>query len=479
MADILVLKYNAAVKKEKHDEANDSVKFASFKTANYELTDSALGELVSGGTATIHNHDDVYFTESEHINVSAGGADAGKPIILDAGGQIDASMLNDADIAHDSTSGAASSTVHTAFPLLAGGRDFTAIQEYDATKTFTLDTQIPDKKYVDDSIASVATLGEWQDSILDIQADATLDPTASPTLGDRYIIGDKDALHANFGTIAGVANDDIVEFDGTNFVVAHVPVTGSRVGNDSETDRLYFFSGSAWSAVYFESTTASLGCKKSGFDIQADLLASGGLKLNGNSLAVEPNDFVGEGLVDDGSDNLAIDWSTAFNDSKAIKASDLSSVANAKGASIIGLEDADELFVATNLEAALKEVMEQAQEGSGVDYVAGVGGIGIGDLVYVSAANTVLPLSDLTSDVECVGVALETATVGNPAKVANFDSLITSGITAATAGDLVFWDGSAASLTEPTTANYNVWVLGVAKNATDFVLKVEHRYKNV
>jgi hypothetical protein len=478
MADILVLKYNASVKKEKHDEANDSIKFASFKTANYELTDTYLGELVGGGTASIHNHDDVYFTESEFVSSSAGAADSGKPVVLDADGNIDASMLNDADISHDSTSGAASSTVHTAFPLLVGGRDFTAIQSYDSAKTYTLDAQIVDKKYVDDTVANAVTLGEWQDSVLDIQADATLDPTASPATGARYLITDAAALHANFGSISGLADDDIVEYDGAAWVIAHSPTTGSRVGNDSQTDRLYFYSGSAWSAVYFESTTASLGCKKSGFDIQADLLASGGLKLNGNSIAVEPNDFAGEGLVDDGSDNLAIEWSTAFNDSKAIKASDLASTANGLGSSIIGIEDSAGLFDATNVEAALAEVMNQAKEGSGVEYTAGTGGIGIGDLVYVSAANTILPLSDLTSDAECVGVAVESAAAGNPVKVANFDSLIASAITGATAGDLVYWDGSAPSLTQPSLTDENVWVIGVAKNATDFTLKVDHRFKN-
>lgn len=42
----------------------------------------------------LHIHDDRYFREDEHINVSAGAADAGKPIVLDAGGQVDASMID-------------------------------------------------------------------------------------------------------------------------------------------------------------------------------------------------------------------------------------------------------------------------------------------------------------------------------------------------------------------------------------------------
>ena len=38
--------------------------------------------------------DNRYFTESEHINTSAGAADAGKPVILNASGLIDASMVS-------------------------------------------------------------------------------------------------------------------------------------------------------------------------------------------------------------------------------------------------------------------------------------------------------------------------------------------------------------------------------------------------
>jgi len=49
--------------------------------------------------------DNRYFTEAEHINVSAGAGDAGKPIKLDAGGHVDASMINDGDVDHGSLDG--------------------------------------------------------------------------------------------------------------------------------------------------------------------------------------------------------------------------------------------------------------------------------------------------------------------------------------------------------------------------------------
>ncbi|KKN09021.1 hypothetical protein LCGC14_1050680, partial [marine sediment metagenome] len=54
-------------------------------------------------SAVVDDHDGRYFTEIEHINISAGAGDAGKPIKLDANGDIDATMINSVDIDHDIT----------------------------------------------------------------------------------------------------------------------------------------------------------------------------------------------------------------------------------------------------------------------------------------------------------------------------------------------------------------------------------------
>lgn len=50
------------------------------------------------------DHNAVYFQESEFLNSSAGAGDAGKPVKLDAGGHIDATMINDADVSLTSAS---------------------------------------------------------------------------------------------------------------------------------------------------------------------------------------------------------------------------------------------------------------------------------------------------------------------------------------------------------------------------------------
>ena len=65
--------------------------------------------------------DNRYYRENEHINASAGGGDAGKPIVLDAGGHIDASMLNDADVDHGNLGGLGDDD-HSQYLLANGGR---------------------------------------------------------------------------------------------------------------------------------------------------------------------------------------------------------------------------------------------------------------------------------------------------------------------------------------------------------------------
>lgn len=67
---------------------------------------------------------------------------------------------------------------------------------------------------IDNALAGL----NWQEDVKGVQVDDTLDPGVA-VKGDRYILSDTAALHAGFGTIAGVGNNDIVEHDGTEFVV--------------------------------------------------------------------------------------------------------------------------------------------------------------------------------------------------------------------------------------------------------------------
>ncbi|MFN3077502.1 MAG: hypothetical protein ABT940_11590 [Alphaproteobacteria bacterium] len=71
------------------------------------------------------------------------------------------------------------------------------------------------KKALDKAIAGL----DFQRDVLAVQRDGSLDPGATPAVGDRYIVTNPAALNAHFGSIANVAANDIVEFNGTAFIV--------------------------------------------------------------------------------------------------------------------------------------------------------------------------------------------------------------------------------------------------------------------
>lgn len=143
-------------------------------------------------------------------------------------------------------------------------------------------TKIASTAYVDSAIStldasvSAAITGlDFQADVIDIQTDNTLDPGASPTTGDRYIITNSASLHANFGTISGVGDNDIVSYDGADFVVAYdVSVQGEgALTYDRDSNSSYLYDGSSWSAHVGLSS----------------LVAGNGITKTGNTISVKPD----------------------------------------------------------------------------------------------------------------------------------------------------------------------------------------------
>lgn len=419
------------------------------------------------------------YEATDFIDTSAGAGDAGKPIVLDAAGTLAGSLINESVIDHDQLLNFAANehidwTVSGTTPidianypnalLINGAREATSVLSYDSSKTFTADAEIVDKKYVDDSISALGTVAEWLDSALDI----LLTPPGSPSTGDRYLING-----TGTGAWAGQDND-VAEWNGSSWDFT-TPTTGTYISVDDETDGLYYFGGSTWTKKNYEATTASLGVEKVGNDVRLDILANAGLKLTGNEVGVEPNDFAGAGLIDDGSDNLAIDWSTAFNDAKAVKAEDLNSTTNGEGASIIGIEDAGGYTTETDVEGALQEIYADLQTaGQGIVYTVGSGGVSKGDLLIVTGNDTVRSYSDISTAEIAIGLAAATTASGNSVTVLANDTVITNILTTATAGTKYYWNGTGwtSSFGSFSTGEY-IWAGGVAKNATDAHVEVD------
>lgn len=71
------------------------------------------------------------------------------------------------------------------------------------------------KEYLD----SLLNQSYFLDSVDSIQVDNSLVPSKVVSPASRYIITNKDSLNAQFGGIAGLGNNDIVEWNGSSFVV--------------------------------------------------------------------------------------------------------------------------------------------------------------------------------------------------------------------------------------------------------------------
>jgi hypothetical protein len=543
MADIKVIKYEGRFKEE-HDPTADSLHMLSFKTATKELTDAKLANLIDGADAADeHIHDGRYFAKDEYIDASTGSADAGLPVITDADGLIDLSFFDLEDLANNlshSDLADLENDDHTQYILVDGTRAFTGNQDMGGFLLTGLgaptnDNDAARKAYVDavatglrpmgnvqlatdaplpEDVAVVynngtsgvgATLTGDQNGALEIdgvevelgwrvlikdQVDKTqngiyivtaVGDVSNPFVLTRSADQDNSPLKE---VINGVFIPKVLQGDANAdkpFVI--VSVGTGTAGPSGKTPHVLGTDDIEWDV--FTSPTqlqAGDGINFDGNTVEVDLLANGGLKIVSGELAVEPNDFAGDGLVDDGNDNLAIDWATDFTidaaDDKAFKASDLASTANGEGASIVGVEDALDNFTSDNVEGVLAELYLLAKAGGVVEYTAGAGGVSKGDLVYISANNTVLPYADLEDDFNVVGIAKNDAAATELVEVVKFDSVITGVLTGATAGVEYYWDGSEFSTTPSNVAGEHVYLAGVAKNATDLTVEMRHLYKN-
>lgn len=465
MADIKVLYINAEGLENEHSESADSVKFLSFKTATKELTDAKLALLIDGADAgTEHIHDSRYYRENEHINTSAGAGDAAKPIITNGSGKIANSFIDipgiNALLDHGTLLGLGDDD-HTQYLKTDGTRDITGVQEYSSAFTLTTDTTVTHKKYVDDLVAAAINGHEWYDSAID----RLITPPGSPTTGDRYLI---DAtLGVATGAWAG-KEDQVAEWDGSAWVY-QIPTTGTYISVDDETTALYYYGGSAWQAKYFEATTASTGLVKVGNDIRIDSSSAGnGLGFSAGIISVN----VDAATIEINADTLRVK-ADGINDTHI----DFGTGANQVSGADIPLADAGGYFAVDNVEAALQE-LGLAVIATGVSYVAGVGGVTKGDLVYVSANNTVLPLSTLSSGDYVVGLALTTEVATSTVRVLANDTVLTGVLVGATAGTRYYWNGTGFQTAIPSGSGSNVWAVGVAKNATDLSVEVIHTKKN-
>lgn len=438
----------------------DSLKYASFKTANYELTDALLGDVTN---LMIKSDGSRAFAADQSMggfkltNLADGTADS------DA---INFGQLQDA----------------------INGFDWK-----DSVRAATT-AALPASTYDNGSSGVGATLTADANGALPAQDGVTL------VLNDRILVKNQaDAEENGIYYVSAVGDGSnpweltrALDADSVPKVSANMTVSVEE-GTAGEgrvfqlsTDEPITIGTSDLSFIKlpFNALTGGAGISISGEVISTDLLSSGGLKHVGvgdaAQLAVEPADFAGDGLVDDGSDNLAINWATDFTidaaDDLAFKASDLASTASGEGASIVGIEDAGGYYTGDSVEEALQE-LGTLVGANAPKYTVGAGGVTKGDLVYLSANNTVLPMP-INAMHRAIGVAMETVAAAGEVEVQGFDRVVPGAISGATAGTRYYWDGSALTTTMPSAGGAYVWQAGIAKNATDLLAAMEFVKKN-
>lgn len=149
----------------------------------------------------------------------------------------------------------------------------------------TVGTDAARKIDIDNALSGL----NWQEDILAVQTDATLSPTL--TAGARYVLTNVASLHANFGTIAGVANNDIVQTDGTDFTVV-LDASGANAAGaiawNVATTQYVRFDGSTWSTFGgISSVTAGDGLTLTGNSLSVNLDTDGAIESNAGDLRVK------------------------------------------------------------------------------------------------------------------------------------------------------------------------------------------------
>lgn len=369
--------------------------------------------------------------------------------------------------------------------LRTGVRAFNANQSLGNNRITNLATPVNDgdaatKQYVDNAVSG---LSDFKDDVL--SKDIT-DPPASPTTGDRYLIG----LDPQSGIATGVwAGDDgkIAEWNGSSWDIDSDITNGSFVFVDDINSQYVFnegpsgFSDGSW--VVFSTGVVTGG---DGIDItnnvaSVDILPSAGLKFVGGQLAVEPDDIVdGTSIVDNGSDQLAISFantSTELGTAKAIQANDLSSNGPAQGAKILGFDPTNVAdTVATDIQQAIEDAFSLAVSASpGFNLTAGVN-LNAGDVLQVSATDTAAKYPiQAPLGIEPIGVSQSTVTGGATIKVSKSNTRINNVLSGATPGQKVYWNNLTDSheLTPVTTAGWAIVQSGIAANSLDLLVDVK------
>ena len=362
-----------------------------------------------------------------------------------------------------------------------GSVAFTANQSMglNQLKNLSAGTDAADAVTLQQLEAAVEGLQDFRESVLDGDL---LTPPASPNTGDRYLIGKKNTDVAT-GDWAG-NEKRLTEWDGAAWQYEADPDNGTTVFIEDENARYVFnsddFATGEW--VLFATGVVEYGdgLIQTGNRVDVDNSPNGGLKFISAQLAVEPSDFAGTGLQDDGADNLEVDFAAWPGEEGATLAVASSTLTATSSAGFLGADPASVTQSnATTVQGQLDDISTAINELElGVEYTF-TDIAAAGTLVYVSGNNTVTtyPITGVT--LKPIGVTSTTSIATNQLiNIVKTNDFVAGTLTAATAGAEQFWTGSTWSQSAPSASGEAIVSGGVAKNSTDLDVNVRFVRRN-
>lgn len=433
------------------------------------------------------------FETSDYINTSAGVADAGKPVVLNADGKIDPTMIS-----FDSLSWKepvrVSSTANVNISSAPATIDGVTLTSGDRVLLKDQTTGSENGIYVFNGAASAMTRSLDANTDAEVKAGMVVVVEEGTVNADRtYVLTTDNPITLNTTTLtfATLPVNTFSAGDGIDITSNVISVDLLDTGSGLEfagagTDELaidfaatFTIDGAddlAPKASDYASTTNGKGASIIGIEDASSYYTGTDLETVFNELEAQLGGDTSS-TYNFGENNVLIDNDAVYAalNKLDLKWGDLASTANGEGASLVGVEDANSNYTATDVEGVLNEIATKLIDRDCA--TAGAGGVTVGDLLYFSADNTVLPMA-ITASNRAVGIALETKSAGQEVCYARYDEVALGVLTSATAGTRYYWDGSALTTTIPSGSGQYVWQAGIAKNATDLLLTVEFIKKN-
>lgn len=441
------------------------------------------------------------YETSDYINTSTGVADAGKPIVLNADGQIDPSMISFNSLTYKKPARIATTA---AIDLASAPATIDGVTPANGDRILVKDgstvnsgvSSVDNGVYIYNGVGVAMTRSLDLDESSEMVAGTVVPVTEGTVNADRVflVITDDpitiDVDPVEFGILPfnTFSAGDGIDISGDNVISVDLLDSGSGLAFlGTGTDELAIDFASDFTidaadalapkASDYASTANGEGASRIGIEDASSYYSGNEVEAALNELEAQIGGATSS-TFDFTEGNVVLDNDAVYSalDKLDLKFGDLASTNLNEGASLVGVHDANGNFTATTVEGALAEIAENLVDR---DVATAGEAISAGDLLYFSADNTASIYSDISVSQRAVGIALEAATLGNPVKYARWDEVVEGAFTGTgVAGTRYYWDGSAITNTIPSTGGQYVWQIGIAKNANDLLATVEFIKKN-